>query len=103
MLIGDVPNPSKCFSLIRKAKSARIRQDLLEKSTREIPLVSMLIDFVCLGAQTSKTKKTSDYAAITGSRRSIDEHGKLIRHFSVEKSFFIDLFSINLFFVQFDS
>ncbi len=32
MLTGDIPNPSKCFSLIRKAKSARIRQDLLEKS-----------------------------------------------------------------------
>lgn len=59
MLTGDIPNPSKCFSLIRKAKSARIRQDLLEKS-----------------AQTSKTKKTSDHAAITGSRRSMDEHSK---------------------------
>lgn len=57
MLTGDIPNPSKCFSLIRKAKSARIRQDLLEKS-----------------AQTSKTKKVSDHAAITGSRRSMDEH-----------------------------
>ncbi|UJR25796.1 hypothetical protein I4U23_007146 [Adineta vaga] len=57
MLTGDIPNPSKCFSLIRKAKSARIRQDLLEKS-----------------AQTSKTKKTSDYAAITGSRRSVDDY-----------------------------
>ena len=32
MLTGDIPNPSKCFSLIRKAKSARIRQELLEKS-----------------------------------------------------------------------
>jgi len=59
MLTGDIPNPSKCFSLIRKAKSARIRQDLLEKS-----------------AQTSKTKKTSDHTAITGSRRSMDEHSK---------------------------
>jgi hypothetical protein len=36
MLTGDIPNPSKCFSLIRKAKSARIRQDLLEKSRRKI-------------------------------------------------------------------
>ena len=42
MLIGDIPNPSKCFSLIRKAKSARIRQDLLEKS-----------------AQTSKVRRAS--------------------------------------------
>lgn len=32
MLTGDIPNPPKCFSLIRKAKSARIRQELLEKS-----------------------------------------------------------------------
>jgi hypothetical protein len=59
MLTGDIPNPSKCFNLIRKAKSARIRQELLEKS-----------------AQTSKTKKTSEYAAITGSRRPVDEHCK---------------------------
>jgi len=60
MLTGDIPNPSKCFSLIRKAKSARIRQDLLEKS-----------------AQTSKIKKTSDYAVITGSRRPVDEHSTI--------------------------
>ena len=33
ILTGDIPNPPKCFSLIRKAKSARVRQDLLEKST----------------------------------------------------------------------
>jgi hypothetical protein len=31
MLTGDIPNPAKCFSLIRKAKSARVRQELLEK------------------------------------------------------------------------
>ncbi|CAF4853917.1 unnamed protein product, partial [Rotaria sp. Silwood2] len=60
MLTGDIPNPSKCFSLIRKAKSARIRQELLEKS-----------------AQTSKTKKISDYAAIPGSRRSVDEYSSI--------------------------
>ncbi|CAF1436757.1 unnamed protein product [Rotaria magnacalcarata] len=60
MLTGDIPNPSKCFSLIRKAKSARIRQELLEKS-----------------AQTSKTKKVSDYAAIPGSRRSVDEYSSI--------------------------
>jgi hypothetical protein len=35
MLTGDIPNPSKCFSLIRKAKSARIRQELLEKGLKE--------------------------------------------------------------------
>ncbi|CAF0725514.1 unnamed protein product [Rotaria sp. Silwood1] len=60
MLTGDIPNPSKCFSLIRKAKSARIRQELLEKS-----------------AQTSKTKKISDYATIPGSRRSVDEYSSI--------------------------
>ncbi|CAF1155601.1 unnamed protein product [Rotaria sordida] len=60
MLTGDIPNPSKCFSLIRKAKSARIRQELLEKS-----------------AQTSKTKKISDYATIPGSRRSVDEYSPI--------------------------
>lgn len=34
MLTGEIPNPAKCFSLIRKAKSARVRQDLLEKSAQ---------------------------------------------------------------------
>jgi hypothetical protein len=75
MLTGDIPNPSKCFSLIRKAKSARIRQDLLEKSIEKIILL-ISINLYFLGAQTSKTRKTSEYAAITGSRRAPDDHCK---------------------------
>lgn len=45
MLTGDIPNPSKCFSLIRKAKSARIRQDLLEKSNEKKILLLNLYEF----------------------------------------------------------
>ncbi|CAF0845093.1 unnamed protein product [Didymodactylos carnosus] len=51
LLIGDIPNPPKCFNLVRKAKSARLKQELLEK-----------------GAQWLKNKKGTEYSGITGCR-----------------------------------
>lgn len=56
VLTGEIPNPPKCFSLIRKAKSARIRQDLLDRS-----------------AQAFKAKKSAEAAALSNARRTDDE------------------------------
>ena len=77
ILTGDIPNPPKCFSLIRKAKSARVRQDLLEKSTTFADCKFIFIASVySLGAQTSKTKKPSDFPCMASTRRVNDEPRK---------------------------